>query len=78
MTKKLPDEAKVTERVKKDIEQSLTLADTLNGKKPLGGTLGKKLQNKLVDTTNDFEQFLKDIDYLIKGYSTSGSQTLGC
>lgn len=62
----------MTARVKKDIESSLTLTDTLNGKTPLGGTLGKKLKGKSLDTTNDFDQFLKDIDYLIRGYSSSG------
>lgn len=75
MTKKLPDEAKVTARVKKDIESSLTLTDTLNGKRPLGGSLGKKLKGKGLDTTNDFDQFLKDIDYLIRGYSSEGNNT---
>lgn len=75
MTQKLPDEAKMTARVKKDIESSLTLTDTLNGKKPLGGTLGKKLKTKALDTTNDFDQFLKDIDFLIRGYSTEGQNT---
>jgi hypothetical protein len=75
MTKKLPDEAKMTARVKSDIESSLTLTDTLNGKKPLGGTLGKRLKGKSFDTTNDFDQFLKDIDYLIKGYSSEGNST---
>jgi hypothetical protein len=70
MTKKMPTDAQVTGMVRKDIERTLTLTDTINGKKPLGGTLGKKA--KPINTTPDFDQFIKDVDFLIRNYTKAG------
>jgi hypothetical protein len=70
MTKKLPPEKLVTQRVKDDIERTLLVADTINGKKPIGGTLGKRQQKGAIDTTKEFDQFLKDASFLINKYSS--------
>ncbi|BAZ38684.1 hypothetical protein NIES4101_46240 [Calothrix sp. NIES-4101] len=72
MTRKIPTEAEATGRIKNDIERTLSLTDTLNGRKALGGQLGKQFKLKAINTTADFDQFLKDTDYLIKNF-TNGS-----
>lgn len=71
MTRKLPTDAQVTGMVRKDIERTLTLTDTINGKVPLGGSLGKKV-GKSINTTAEFDQFIKDIDFLIRNYTKAG------
>jgi hypothetical protein len=76
MTKKLPNDAKMTSIVKNDIERTLTLTDTINGKIPLGGTLGKQKQKTgAINTTKDFDQFLQDVAFLVKNHSKDGKQS---
>jgi archaellum component FlaC len=71
MTKKLPTDEKITAFVKRDIERTLDVADTINGRKPLGGKFGVKQKNKAINTTKDFDEFLRDINFMLKNYSTN-------
>ncbi len=69
---KLPSLDLQTSRVKKDIESTLEVADVLNGKKPVGGLLGKKFNLKPINTTQEFEQFLRDAVFLLQNYTRDG------
>jgi hypothetical protein len=71
MTRKLPSEEKLSSFVKKDVEQSLLVADTLNGKRPYGGKFGSKQKNKAIDTTQEFDQFLKDVNFMLQSYTST-------
>lgn len=73
MSRKLPDIAETTKRVKNSIERSLTVAETIGGRRALGGSLGKRFAKKALDAnTAEFDQFLKDMNFLITNYTKDG------
>ncbi|BDA70227.1 hypothetical protein CAL7716_043930 [Calothrix sp. PCC 7716] len=70
---KLPNIDETTRRVKTSIEKSLHVSDVINGKKTLGGSLGKRYAKAAQDAnTREFDQFCKDVDFLIKNYTKDG------
>lgn len=73
MTRKLPTDKQMADFVQKDIEKSLAVVDTINGKKPLGGSLGKTGKFKGIDTTKEFDKFLEDINYLMKSQTKNNN-----
>ncbi|RUT07264.1 hypothetical protein DSM106972_025250 [Dulcicalothrix desertica PCC 7102] len=57
---KLPDINTTTARVKGSIEKSLHVSDVINGKKTLGGSLGKRYAKAAQEAnTREFDQFCR-------------------